>query len=43
MNGQIDAADRASYRRHDARCGAPTVTSQARAGTLNLVPRATGR
>ncbi len=39
LNDQIDSAYRAKYRRYSARYVDPTVTPQARAATLKLVPR----
>jgi hypothetical protein len=41
INGQIDAAYRTKYRRHDAQYVDPMVAPEARAATLKLVPRAT--
>lgn len=41
MNDQIDAAYRTKYRRYAASIIGSTVTPQARAATLKLVPRST--
>ena len=39
VNGRIDAAYRAKYRRHGARYVDPMVAATARAATIKLVPR----
>lgn len=41
MNDQIDAAYRAKYRRYAANIINTTISPQARAATIRLVPRAT--